>query len=69
MWHLYLLQTAERSGNLLPGSSSIHVSETDNGDGSIPTLEVGDKGAERMTTTGGLREEFGIRGRNENSVS
>lgn len=66
---LYLLHRTECSGNLFPGSSSIHVSETDNGDGSIAILEVGDKGAERMTTSGGLREEFGIRGRNKSSVS
>lgn len=66
---LYLLHRAEGSGKLFPGPSSIHVSETDDGDGSTPTLEVGDTCAERMTTSGGLREEFGIRGRNKNSVS
>lgn len=36
-------------------STSVHPSETDNGDGSIPTSEMGSGGTERVTTTGGLR--------------
>lgn len=40
---------------LFLGSTAVHASETDNRDGSIPTLEMGNGGTERVTTTGGLR--------------